>query len=134
MADGSMLDLTQVLNLANCAKLAGCTSADMNAVTDDRPWGANNPRWQPYLYGSLASITGNPGWTPSLYVVVWVGDDPSEEDGNPLLDDPREAHAGHGMVVLHAEAFGAASRRRVTEATVARAPHGLRVHSWKELR
>ena len=42
--DGSMLDLTQAVNLANCQKTTGCTNADMDAVTDDRPWGTNNPR------------------------------------------------------------------------------------------
>src|SRR5436190_416722 len=49
--DGSMLDLSQVVNIANCEKPAGCTSTDMNAVTDDRPWGANNPRWNLFAYG-----------------------------------------------------------------------------------
>src|SRR5262245_21500838 len=47
LVDGSTIDLTQVVNLANCDKTTTCTAADMVAVTDQRPWAANNPRWQP---------------------------------------------------------------------------------------
>src|SRR5262249_3212495 len=45
---GSPLDLSQVLNLANCRKTSACTDADMDLVTSERPWGRNNPRWQPF--------------------------------------------------------------------------------------
>src|SRR5579862_3827629 len=37
LADGTAIDLTQTLNLANCHKTITCTAADMNAVSDDRP-------------------------------------------------------------------------------------------------
>jgi hypothetical protein len=131
---GGEVDLGVLTNQLRCGRTRGCTDAEMNAVTLARPWGANNPRWQPYLFGSLASLTGSPDGGPSAYVVVWVGDDPLEDDGNPTVDAPDEGHPGHETFLLHAEAFGAAGRRRAMEATVERVAHGLRVHSWKELR
>src|SRR5882672_4863051 len=49
--DGSMLDLGEATDVLNCGKLTSCSDADLNAVTDDRPWGLNNPRWTLYAYG-----------------------------------------------------------------------------------
>ena len=46
LRDGSTIDLAQVVNLANCQKTTACSLADMNAITAERPWGANNPRWK----------------------------------------------------------------------------------------
>src|SRR5512143_1622318 len=43
---GNTIDLTQLVNVADCGKLSGCTLSELNAVTPERPWGANNPRWQ----------------------------------------------------------------------------------------
>ena len=131
---GSAVDLGTLTHQLRCGRTRACTDAEMDAVTLLRPWGANNPRWQLYVHGSLAALIGAPDTTPSPYVAVWVGDDPLEDDGDPLADAPADTHRGHGVLMLHAEAFGAAGRRRALEATVARVGHGLRVHSWKELR
>ena len=86
LADGSTLDLGQVVGLANCQKPVGCTDSEMNAVTVERPWGSNNPRWQPYLYGRGSNLVGSGTANFSAYVVVLVGDDPSENDDDPALD------------------------------------------------
>ena len=56
LADGSTIDLQQVVNMADCQKAAACTVAELDAVSSRRPWGATNPRWQPYAYGPLASL------------------------------------------------------------------------------
>src|SRR5687768_16623959 len=47
LPDGSQLDLQQATNMARCNKTA-CNDADMDAYTEERPWGLNNPRWQLY--------------------------------------------------------------------------------------
>jgi hypothetical protein len=119
LPDGSSLDLTQVLNLANCQKTTACTASDMEAITADRPWGPDNPRWQLYAYGRVSdlipSATGS-----SSYVVVLAGDDPSENDGNPLQDGTSQANPGSGVLALRAEAFGPRGAHKVIELTVAR--------------
>src|SRR3954470_7079823 len=81
---GGRLDLTGATNLLRCGKNA-CSAADMVARTDDRPWGANNPVWQPYAYGPLGTLPTSALDVP-IYVVVWVGDDPAENDGDPVHD------------------------------------------------
>ena len=55
-------------------------------LTDDRPWGTNNPRWQLYAYGPLEDIVPTDTVNSHDYVIVWVADDPSENDGDPLHD------------------------------------------------
>ena len=66
-----------------------------------------------------------------------VGDDPSENDGDPLQDGSDEDNPGAGVLALRAEAFGPGGAHRVIEATVARpdesgggiAPAGVRMLS-----
>lgn len=75
-------------------------------------WGTNNPQWQVYAYGPIASILPD-GVDSPVYVAVFVADDPSETDGNPQID-------GNGVLTLHAVAWGAGGSRKVVEATIAR--------------
>ena len=142
LADGSSIDLLDVVALATCEKTAPCSSGDMDAVTTERPWGANNPRWQLYAYGNLREMMP-PGIVDSpYYVVSMVGDDPSENDGNPLQDGSSEDNPGARILFLRAEAFGPGGAHKVIEATVARpdesgggiAPAGVRMLSWREVR
>jgi hypothetical protein len=66
----------------------------------------------------------------SYYVVVFVADDPSENDNNPALDGgapaPREHGAppatnpGRGILAMRAEAFGPRGAHKIIELTVAR--------------
>jgi hypothetical protein len=83
-----------------------------------------------------------------FYVLAFVGDDPSENDGNPLVDGliaVNSPNPGNGMVVVRGEAFGPRGAHKVVEATIARLtipsadPGGqpsteLRVLSWREVR
>ena len=162
LADGTTLNLNEVLAYANCQKTS-CSSSDLTAATLERPWGVNNPQWQLFAYGLLdniipASISESP-----FYVVVMVGDDPSEDDGDPLRDGAAASNPGKGVIALRAEAFGPFGVHKVIEQTVARtdsteldggdtgsvepptvetAPHdyggvrqpGVRILSWREVR
>ena len=69
------------------------------------------------------------------YVAVWVGDDPQENDDNPLVDgdESRGPNPGRGVLALRVQAYGESTLREV-EATVTRAGSGVRVVSWREIR
>lgn len=69
------------------------------------------------------------------YVAVWVGDDPQENDDNPMVDgdESRGTNPGRGVLTLLVHAYGISTVRMV-EATVARAANGVRVVSWRESR
>ncbi len=147
LADGSSIDLAQLTNIANCRKPTACSDADISATTAERPWGVNNPRWLPYAYGRLADSVGVNTVRSPFYVVAFVGDDPSENDGNPTRDGLSVGglpNPGLGILSIRAEAFGPRNAHRAIEATVARteppgaAPGGggitdLRVLSWREI-
>jgi len=133
LSDGSAIDLGQTTNMLNCRHAASCTPGEMDAVTADRPWGFNNPRWTLYAYGPLASLS--PSINSSLYIVVWVGDDQSDNDDNPLIDGGDASNPGHGLVVAHAEAFGPGGAHKVLEATLSRRrpQDRVRVLSWRRI-
>ena len=119
---GRTVDLERVVNLANCNRASSCSAAAMDAVTAERPWGRNNPRWRLFGYGPLAALSpeGGPAAGAGLYVVVLVADDPSENDDDPARDGSESSNPGAGVLLLRAEAHGPESALRVVEATVAR--------------
>ena len=133
LGDGSVISLAEAVNLANCQKPAACTSSDMNAVTDDRPWGANNPRWRLFAFGLLRDLLPG-GWIDSAYyVLAMVGDDPGENDNDPSNDGGGN-NPGAGVIAVRAEAFGPAGAHKVVEITVTRNGSAVRPLSWRELR
>jgi hypothetical protein len=158
LSDGKRLDLGEVFNIANCQRIAACSDADMDRVTAERPWGLNNPRWQPFAWGYLNDITPSRTVNSPFYVVVMVGDDPSENDNNPLRDgsvpcapgQTTGCNPGTGVLALRAEAFGPFGAHKVIELTVmqpsqaiASVPQGpkngvgqvgVRLLSWREMR
>jgi len=138
---GGSVDLTAATNMLNCGKPGNCTASQLNANTHERPWGANNPRWQLYGYGPIDRL--GPLLRPAPgYLAVWLADDGREQDGDPGSDASDE-ESGHGIVRIHAETFAAGGAKRVIEAELARACRGegvgaclagIRVQSWQELR
>jgi hypothetical protein len=140
LADGSTIDLAELLNLANCAKTGSCTSAEMNEATSRRPWALNNPRWLLYSYGHLDTLTSGSINSP-YYVTVMVADDPAENDHDPASDgavpcggavpvltgDPPapSCNPGSGVLALRAEAFGPRGVHKIVEATIAHAGSSL---------
>lgn len=121
LADGSLLNLTQALNVANCQKTADCTPTDMDTDTAERPWGVNNPRWKLYAYGPLQDMLPVTDTINSqYYVMLMVADDPSENDNDPSKDGADSTNPGSGVLALRAEAFGPRGAHKVIEVTVAR--------------
>jgi hypothetical protein len=138
LPDNSTIDLDVVRNWANCAHASACSETELAAVTAERPWGTNNPRWQLFAYGRLSEVTA-PSITSPFYVIVMVADDPSEQDGNPLRDAVDPMDPGAGVIQVRSEAFGPRGAHRIVALTVARAvagaagPATLRVISWRGL-
>ena len=125
LPDGSKIDLNQVLSFANCDKATTCSAPDMDAYSDERPWTLNNPRWQLFAYGNVADLLPTGTINSPFYVVVLIGDDPSETDDNPIGDGgapvaPAASNPGRGVIALRAEAFGPRGAHKVIEMTVAK--------------
>src|SRR3954465_11167054 len=146
LPDGSDFDLTRATNIVRCDK-STCSQADLVAISQERPWGPNNPVWQPYAFGPITDLAS--GTIDSLmYVVVWVADDPSENDNDPLRDGAPPApcdtekepscaddNIGRGVVTMKAEAMGPGGTQRSIDVTLARSARGgVRVVSWREVR
>lgn len=145
LADGTLIDLGESINVANCEKPTTCAADDLNKVTEQRPWGLNNPRWQPFSWGSLNNLTPSDSVNSVFYGLVMVADDPSECDNNPLVDGgdavppcgtTSSLNPGAGVLSLRAEAFGPFGTHTVIEATVTRTESaaGVRLLSWREVR
>jgi hypothetical protein len=149
LPDGQRLDVDQETNRLRCGSPTACSDGDMDRVTAVRPWGRNNPRWRVYASGLLASLlpvlSEAELATTRAYVVVWIADDPGENDAQPLrdggppavVDDFNRSNPGRGAVWLHARAYGSSGSRRAVEAIVERdarwPPQQLRVRVWREI-
>lgn len=129
LADGKSIDLAEVINFANCQKATPCSVADMQAITDERPWGLDNPQWKPFAWGPMSSLTPTNSVNSAFYVMVLVGDDPSECDNNPLVDGGGPVppcgtgssfNPGAGVLSLRAEAFGPFGTHKIIEVTITR--------------
>jgi hypothetical protein len=129
IAGGSTIDLTEVVNLANCQKRAACSQADIVEATDDRPWGASNPDWKLYAHAPLSDVLAGVAIDSRFYVVLLVGSGPA-------------AH----LLAVRAEAFGPQGAHAVVEATAGRTPaaekgyndepvqDSVKILSWREVR
>jgi hypothetical protein len=120
LSDGTTFNLNEVLNVANCQKTTTCSAADLQAVTNERPWGLNNPTWQLFAYGKLNDVLPQGGINSPYYVVVMVADDPSENDNDPSHDGVSQTNPGSGVLAMRAEAFGPRGNHKVVELTIAR--------------
>jgi hypothetical protein len=120
LADGTIINLTELLNLANCEKITTCSPSEIAAFTSTRPWGPNNAQWQLFAYGKLNDVLPTNTINSPYYVVVLVGDDPSENDGDPLHDGVSTTNPGSGVLAMRAEAFGPGGNHKVIELTIAR--------------
>ncbi|MEN3338489.1 MAG: hypothetical protein V7647_2165 [Acidobacteriota bacterium] len=129
--DGRILDL---------AALSAERQSASNAVFAPSP---NRPVWHLFARGSLTDLAPAGVVVPPAYLLVWVADDGDEADGDAARDSNQ-------VVMVRAEAFGAAGAHRSVQATVTlqNAPAGpppegggppplryaVRVLSWREVR
>jgi Tfp pilus assembly protein PilX len=135
LPDGTRVDLRQVTDRLNCGH-PSCSIAELTASTADRPWGINNPIWQLYGHGPLAMLSPAIDIEPPIYVIVWVSDDPLENDGQPRVegDETMGPNAGRGILQVRTHAYGAGGSVRTVEMTIRRAAAIVQVMSWRELR
>jgi len=125
LPDGTQLNLTAATNMLDCAKVTTCSDVDLNALSDERPWGTNNPRWRLYAYGRVDDMLPTESINSLDYVVVWIADDPAETDGDATKDGitpglDGQPNPGKGVLAMHAEAYGPMGVKRVIEVTVAK--------------
>jgi Tfp pilus assembly protein PilX len=120
LPNGAVIDLEEATNMINCGKLTSCSATEMNTTTEDRPWGVNNPRYQLFAYGPSNSFLPSSTLNSPFYVVVWVADDPAENDGDPTKDGVATTNKGSGVVTLRAEAWGGRGAHKVIEVTLMR--------------
>jgi hypothetical protein len=143
-AGGTTIDLDGETAWLLCGA-SSCAGRSPDVMTGARPWGSNNPRWTVYASGSAVTLLGIGGRSAPGYAVVWVGDDPAENDANPLQDGgPPVADArslenpGLDAIGLRAVAWGARGSRREVESVVERADRaahtGVRLRVWREVR
>src|SRR5262245_46555959 len=128
LIDGSTINLTDIVSLANCGHTGTCSATELTSnATGERPWGANNPVWQLYAYGPVNSLLPTSTINSSFYVTVMIADDPSENDNDPHHDgttpctqppDGSACNAGSGVLSLRAEAFGPRGAHKVIEVTI----------------
>lgn len=140
VAPGVAADIATLTNQLTCGRSAGCDDVQRRATTAGRPWGSNNPWWRPFLYGLLPPPDGLPG-VGATYVIVWVGDDGRETDGDPVVDGAGPGQEGRYMVRVRVEAFGPGGARHAIEAELARictvvdaverCVPGTRVQAWR---
>jgi hypothetical protein len=129
----TVLDLRALTNVERCGSSSPCDEAAMNAVTAERPWGADNPRWQLYAFGPWGDLIGTGASGPQVFVVAWIGDDPGEGDSDPLRDGGAGA-PGHGAIALRVHAYGARGEFRAIDAVVTGVPGSPRVTGWTDRR
>ena len=89
-------------------------TTELQAQADaTNPWGPNNPRWRLFAYGPLNEMAGTGTIQSNAYIVVWMADDPSDNDGDPFSDT-------NGVLTVLAQAIGASGTLRTVEVTVAK--------------
>ena len=109
LPNGAVIDLAEATNMINCGKLTTCSPTEMNTSTEDRPWGVNNPRYQLFAYGPANNFLDTGTTNSPFYVIVWVADDPAENDDDPTKDGNAATNKGTGR---HPPARGSVGRPR----------------------
>ena len=120
LPNGAVINLTEATNMINCGKLTDCSPTEMNTSTEDRPWGANNPRYQLFAYGPSNNFIETGTLNSPFYVIVWVADDPAESDGDPTKDGNDSNNKGSGVILMRAEAWGGRGAHKIIEVTLMR--------------
>lgn len=109
--------------------LAARTSL-LQAATDAAAGGGDSMRWRLFAWGPASMVLSPPASIGPFYLAVWFADDSGDGDGDPSVDV-------NGIVIVHAEAYGAGGVLRAVECVVSRDPatgSRPRILSWQDLR
>jgi len=87
-------------------------------------WGMNNPSWRRFASGSLDAAAGGVPGVPQAYLVVWVADDPSEVDNDPLTDS-------NDTLLVRGLALSASDLRVSVQVTTRRSGGVTRLLAWR---
>jgi hypothetical protein len=106
--------------------LAAMTSDLQRDTNTADPRGPDTTRWQMFLCGSLSAMVPDRPRDVLPYLIVWVGDDRAEHDGNAFVD-------GNRTIRVHARAVGPRDTRVEREAVLRRDEEGgmVRVVEWR---
>jgi PilX N-terminal len=108
--------------------LIGATAEFQMSRDAETPVGIPRPRWRVFSHGPLSGLVGPVVRASDAYLVVWVADDVSDPDGDPMVD-------ANDRLTAVARAYGARDARREIEVTLARrAPGVVEFLSWREVR
>jgi hypothetical protein len=89
---------------------------------------ADAPVWRLFGHAPLAAVLPPGLIAQPGYLLVWVGDDGLDGDGDP-------SHDANGQILVYVDAYGVAGARRGLEAAIARAgTAGVRLLAWKDSR
>ena len=102
----------------------------LQAGSDAAPAGADRVQWRLFAWGPASMLLPPPASIGPFYLAVWFADDSGDGDGDPSVD-------GNGIVIAHAEAYGAGGLLRAVECVVSRTPTtGSRpvILSWQDVR
>lgn len=137
---GRDIDLVRETNLRTCGRPTTCDDASTASTSAERPWGARNPRWRPFVHQPFHQVSATADRACACYLVAWVADDPADEDGDPSADAPLGVE-GHGVLIVRGAAFDSAGGVAEVEAIVSQpcrrsggACDGIRVQSWGPVR
>ena len=108
----------------------GARTAVLQAASDSAPTGTDRVQWRLFAWGPASMLLSPPASVGPFYLAVWFADDSGDGDGDPSVDV-------NGIVIVHAEAYGAGGVLRAVECVVSRDPatgSRPRILSWQELR
>ncbi len=134
LADGSLIDLSQIVNMANCEAPTPCSAADMDADDGRSAVGAE----QSALDAVRAwPAVGRPARPDRLAVLCHPDGRRTTRPKTTTIrrcDGTGGTNPGTGVIALRAEAFGVGGTHKAVELTVARDGGVARVLTWHEVR
>jgi hypothetical protein len=126
-------------------RIADGTTLDLVRLTRERqaesdaffPAAPDRPVWRRFGHATLDRMVSG-GVAASPYVIVWIADDPGDQDGDPDQDS-------NDIVIVRSVAIGPRGTKRMVEASIQRETAidatmpgamrtDVRVISWREVR
>ena len=128
---GIRVNLTHIVNLANCAVRTGCTDVPSAPVHGPGSARSDGPRWTPYLYTRLAALTSGHAAAACCYVVALVAEGQAEHDSNRSGAGFEGSLPERDILRVRGEGFAAHGAHAVRLATLSRRGGRPHVLSWR---